>query len=204
MARKRELTRKTNSWSNCSTRALRPTQPLSTGETSPTVSPARASTKTRSSARIGSLKRWRHYLLNSKEDRSWSVDENKRLLALHSIHLNKWKHIATLLPGRTGGQVKNQFFNIIRTLLRKAFKMSFKRSDSLVVSEIKPKVISDIVNRTVGQIAPREDQTPDSRSIKDFLLELVNGGCSGDAEFFRAREVLINIKRLMKDTKWAY
>ena len=201
MARKRELTRKISNWNNSLAKRLRPTPLPSTGGKFRTVSPVTASTKMPSSVRTGSLKRWRHYLLNSKEDRSWSPEENKQLLALHSIHLNKWKHIATLLPGRTGGQVKNQFFNIIRTLLRKAFKMSFKRSDSLVVSEIKPKVISDIVNRTVGQVAPREGQAPDTRSIKDFLLELVNGGWTGDAEFVRAREVLMTIKHLMKDTK---
>lgn len=161
----------------------------------------RESTKIPSSARTGALKRWRHYLHQSKEGRAWTPEENKALLSLHSTHLNRWKQIAALLPGRTGGQVKNQFFNIIRTLLRKAFKMTFKRSDSLVVSEIKPKVISEIVNRTVGQIAPRDGQPSDGRTVKDYLLDFVGGHLSAESEMGRAREVLTSIKRLMKDTK---
>jgi hypothetical protein len=157
-----------------------------------------------SSVRTGSLKRWRHYLLNSKDDRTWSPEENKRLLSLHSTHLNKWKFIATLLPGRTGGQVKNQFFNIIRTLLRKAFKMTFKRSDSLVVSEIKPKVISDIVNRTVTAVAPKPTAPTDNRTIKDYLMEFVGAKNNSDTDFARAKEVLLAIKVLMKDTKFVH
>lgn len=201
MARKCGMTRRTsNSKPSCKAQ-FRATRRPSTGERSPSVYPAKASTRTRNSAKTGGIKRWRHYLLNSKEDRSWGPEENKQLLALHSVHLNKWKYIATLLPGRTGGQVKNQFFNIIRTLLRKAFKLTFKRSDSLVVSEIKPKVISDIVNRSVSSVAPGLPGPSDHRTVKDFLMDFVGGKNSVDKDSGRVREVLLAIKSLMKDTK---
>lgn len=201
MDRNGSLTRKTGSCRSWSRPPPPPTAPPSTGETSQTNSPTLESTKTQSNARTGQLKRWRHYLHHAKEGCAWTPEENKALLSLHSAHLNHWKQIAALLPGRTGGQVKNQFFNIIRTLLRKAFKKTFKRADSLVVSEIKPKVISDIVNRTVGQIAPRDGQPSDPRTVKEYLLDFISDRLGSDTELGRPREVLTAIKRLMKDTK---
>lgn len=168
---------------------------------SQTASHVPGSTKLQTNARTGSLKRWRNYLRTQKEGRQWTPEENKALLALHSVHLNRWKQIASVLPGRTGGQVKNQFFNIIRTLLRKAFKMTFKRSDCLVVSEIKPKVISDIVNRTISQILPTDSSKPDTRTVKDYLLDFVNGKLISELETVKARTVLAAIKQFMKDTK---
>lgn len=82
--------------------------------------------------------------------------------------------------------------------------MTFKRSDSLVVSEIKPKVISDIVNRTVAAVAPRPHGPPDTRSVKEYLLEFVGAKNNSETDFARAKEVLLAIKTLMKDTKWDY
>lgn len=79
--------------------------------------------------------------------------------------------------------------------------MTFKRSDSLIVSEIKPKVISDIVNRTVGQVVPNSTGPPDNRTVKEYLMEFVSAKNNSETDFARAKEVLLAIKFLMKETK---
>ena len=119
------------------------------------------------------LKRLKYFLNSQKGKIKWTSLENEKLLALQSIHLNKWKIIAGQFTGKTGGQIKNQFFNLIRTLLRKAFKIMFKKSETGVISEIKPKVLSDLVNRRLESFMDDMDQMS-KVSVKDFLADFVS------------------------------
>ena len=74
------------------------------------------------------------------------------------------------LQNRSSGQVKNQFFNIVRTLLRKAFKKCFKTSNTVIVSEIKPKVLSEIVNLSLSNFNLFfSDQS--KMTVKTFLVD---------------------------------
>jgi len=125
-------------------------------------------------------------------EKNWSADENKLLLELHSTHLNRWKLIAAHVPGRLGGQVKNQFFNIVRTLLRKAFKLGFRRCETLTVSEIKPKVLSEIVNKNLGHFLPNLGAMAGT-TIKQFLLD--------ETGFRQASQILKTIKESMISIK---
>ena len=131
----------------------------------------------------------------------WTSDENKLLLQLHSTYMSKWKLISSFFSGRTGGQVKNQFFNIIRTLLRKALKISFRRYESFVVSEIKPKVLSEIVNKQIGHFIRNAGQWT-TVSVKNFLLEFVSQKWIDSTIFTQAKNVLQSIKIHMIETKF--
>ena len=126
-------------------------------------------------------------------DAPWNSKDNASLLSLHSLYHNKWKLIASFLPNRTGSQTKNQFFNIIRTLLRKAFKFVFQRTEIFVVSQIKPKVLSEIVNQSLSVLLKRPNNFPDI-TVKTFLVDFVGKKYSDDLLYRESREILIAIK----------
>lgn len=109
--------------------------------------------------------------------------------------------IATFMKGRTGSQVKNQFFNIVRTLMRKAFKHCFKKSEGVAVSDIKPKVLSEIVNKQL--IFFNQAWNPNgSTNVKHFLIDFVARKLWCDeSQFQEAREILQTIKDYMWNRK---
>ncbi|PWA35582.1 homeodomain-like protein [Artemisia annua] len=51
--------------------------------------------------------RWMNYLRPGIKRGNFTSDENEAIIRLHSIHGNRWSHIATELPGRTDNEIKN-------------------------------------------------------------------------------------------------
>ena len=158
------------------------------------------SKKNLNSVKIGVLKRWKHYLSNSKSNKAWTLENNQQLLNLHTTYLNKWKQIANNFVGKTGGQVKNQFFNIIRTLLRKAFKSCFQSKETTFVAEIKPKVLSEIANTRIDQFVPM-DCVFCGMTIKEFLVQYVNGAFENESNSGQAKNLISMIKTFIKFEK---
>ena len=131
----------------------------------------------------------------------WNSQDNAALLSLHSLHHSKWKLIASFLQNRTGSQTKNQFFNIIRTLLRKAFKIVFQRTEIFVVSQIKPKVLSEIVNQPLSVLLKRPNSFRDI-TVKTFLVDFVSKKYLDNPLFKESREILIAIKFKLLSVKF--
>jgi hypothetical protein len=58
----------------------------------------------------------------------WSAEEDERLISLLRTVGNRWSLIATHLPGRTEGQVKNRFYSCIKKRLSGSQSQSFSTS----------------------------------------------------------------------------
>ena len=116
---------------------------------------------------------------------------------LHTTFLNKWKQIAVHFTGKTGGQVKNQFFNIIRTLLRKAFKICFQSKETTIVAEIKPKVLSEIANKHLDQFVAF-DSIFCGMTIKEFLVQFVSGKLEEERTSGQITRIMALIRTYMK------
>jgi len=65
----------------------------------------------------------------------WSAEEDERLISLLKEVGNRWSLIATHLPGRTEGQVKNRFYSCIKKRLQLSGAISQSDSISRNVSE---------------------------------------------------------------------
>ncbi|KAF7092700.1 hypothetical protein CFC21_095158 [Triticum aestivum] len=61
--------------------------------------------------------RWTNYLRPNIKRGTFTDDEEKTIIHLHSIHGNKWSAIATHLPGRTGNFIKNYWNTNLRKKL---------------------------------------------------------------------------------------
>lgn len=97
----------------------------------------------------GFVNRWFQHLNPDLSNDKWTQDSNKLLLDYHSKYGNKWKLIATKFVGRTDNAIKNQFFSIIRKGLRKASKVAGNTITSEAINSIKPKILSDFLNKVL-------------------------------------------------------
>ena len=163
--------------------------------------PTRESARTRNSARTGGLNSWTHHLSPDAADHPWTPQDNAALLALHSLHHSRWKLIASQLSRRTGAQTKNQFFNLVRTLLRKAFKRVFQRTETFLVAQIKPRVLSAIANQPLSVLFSSPDRL-NQVTVKDFLVGFVDNKWAGDSFFAHAKEVLCVLKSKLLSIKF--
>ena len=69
----------------------------------------------------------------------WTDDEDRTLLALYYQIGHKWSKIATYLPGRTEGQVKNRFYSHIKKKLTGHESLeSYSGTKSSPLSEVNP------------------------------------------------------------------
>jgi len=94
----------------------------------------------------------------------WSMADSCLLLDLQTRYGTQWKLIAEFFPGRTDNQIKNQFFSIIRKVLRKASKILEMNSITSKVNTIKPKVMAEVMNHSVSS-----NGTEGEESIKEYL-----------------------------------
>ena len=96
--------------------------------------------------------RWENNLSPTLSTESWDACELRKLLDLYRTHGNKWKVIAGHFKGRTDNSVKNRFFGLIRKGLRIAMRLIKTSSNTCfthMVNKLKPKVLSDAINKQV-------------------------------------------------------
>ena len=53
---------------------------------------------------------------------AWNQNEEFIFTEAHKIHGNKWAEISKYIPGRTDNSIKNHFYSIIRTLIKRIKK----------------------------------------------------------------------------------
>ena len=146
--------------------------------------------------------RWLQHLSPGITTGEWSDRDKEFLLDLQTRYGSQWKIIAEFFPGRTDNQVKNQFFSIMRKVLRKACKFLDLGVKSTGVGLIRPRIMAEVGNHPIPNIPPGSQP----ESVKDFLcyhfMEL------NDQPFFRTREVnkelLLSCLEYVKSLKWVY
>lgn len=96
--------------------------------------------------------RWTKNLTPDLNKEKWGADDLNRLFAAYAQTGNKWCKIAESFEGRTDNCIKNQFFSCIRKALRFIMKASNQKlsfSCTKAVNEVKPKVLSQFIDKTV-------------------------------------------------------
>lgn len=79
--------------------------------------------------------------------------------------------------------------------------MSFKKCETFTVSEIKPKVLSEIVNKTVKLFCPEECEFS-HMSVKQFLIEFVKENRVEDEKFEICVNIMANLKEILLSAKF--
>jgi hypothetical protein len=107
----------------------------------------------------------------------WSVDETKLLMRLHGQTGNHWKLIAESFSERTDNQIKNQFFSTARKMLRRAFKTLGINCNTSLINKIKPKIMSEFLNKEFPKETPLlfindPNVSPRFETYKDVLCQL--------------------------------
>jgi hypothetical protein len=153
-----------------------------------------------SNAASGILTRWLNHLDPHLVTDPWSVDETKLLMRLHGQTGNHWKLIAESFPGRTDNQVKNQFFSTTRKMLRRAFKALGINCNTSLINKIKPKIMSEFLNRKFPKESPLSliqgpNASPRFETYKDVLCQLFLYGKT----FTERKEDLITSKKVLSD-----
>lgn len=96
--------------------------------------------------------RWTKNLAPELKREKWSSTELETLFAVYTDIGNKWCKIAESFDGRTDNCVKNQFFSCIRKALRFVMKASGQKmvsSCTKAVNDLKPKVLSQFIEKTI-------------------------------------------------------
>ena len=131
----------------------------------------------------------------------WTEQDNQCLLALHAVMGNDWKGISCRLRSRTGNQVKNQFYNIIRVLIRRAFKNCFENDEQVSISAIRPSLLSNLMRMSLSSFSPGDSVMP-SCSIRQFLSDMVSHNFNDSCYAVDAQKTMINIKTWLLAQRW--
>jgi len=98
----------------------------------------------------------------------WSPEEDERLVALCREVGNRWSLIATHLPGRTEGQVKNRYYSYIKKRLQPNGTLS-QTSDSRNISETTTSFASSPVGESGFDYTQEYDFSTLSGSQMNFI-----------------------------------
>ena len=89
--------------------------------------------------------RYHHQLDPNLKKKKFTTEENKKLFSLNKKLGSKWKQIALNFKGRTDNCIKNNFFSLIRKSLRDASKVLGNSCNSLLINQIRPKILADFL-----------------------------------------------------------
>lgn len=134
--------------------------------------------------------RWLNILNPNLDTSSLSDSDVVKLFDLHKRHQNQWRKIASYFPGKTDNLIKNKFFALTRKALRLASKLVDRPNSTQWVNSLKPKVISDLMDRQFafrGSEGENPFPTP-SVSAREVILFL-NGDQALSKHFSPSEEV---------------
>ena len=118
--------------------------------------------------------RWLNILNPNLDTSSLSDNDIVKLFDLHQRHQNQWRKIASYFPGKTDNLIKNKFFALTRKALRLASKLVDRPNSTQWVNSLKPKVISDLMDRKFdfrgsGPESPFRAPSVSAREVVLFL-----------------------------------
>ena len=116
------------------------------------------------------------YILKFHKKTKFTKAEEKNLLKLSYTYAPKWKKISYYFEGRNRFDVTNHFYGIIKKTLYKACKiLKFKKAGD-VISKIKPRLYSCLINKEI-EIDFREFKFKE-KNFKNFGNEKCNENCN--------------------------
>lgn len=129
----------------------------------------------------------------------WTKEEDKLLISYFHQIGRKWSKIATYIPGRTEGQVKNRFYSHIKKklLLMEEYDLTSGSQDG------DPSPSSRVNELPNGQINP--DNNP-SQEIYQNNIDYQNGGneINSNHDFMQTADFDFNTDFLFQDQNGAY
>ena len=84
-----------------------------------------------------------------KKETKFTKEEERKLLKLSFAYAPKWKKISTHFEGRNRFDITNHFYGIIKKTLIKACKILKIKNSGDIISKIKPRLYSSMINKEI-------------------------------------------------------